>query len=75
MPRIALILPALALFAATAGCASTGARAGGYAEEMAKLEQDCTARGGILTSTGVASGRPQTEFACTIRDGGTRLRS
>lgn len=65
--RRLVALSVLALSAATtlSACASTGPTS--YDEDMAKLEADCRARGGILTPTGAMTGRPQTEYACEIR--------
>lgn len=72
VPQAAL---ALSLALAASACASTG-RPNSYAAELAQLEQSCTARGGILTPADVGRqlDRPQTEYACKINDGGTRLR-
>lgn len=49
----------------TAACASTGGQ-NSYRQDMDKLEQDCTSRGGILQPTGALTGRPETEYACRI---------
>ena len=56
-------------------CASSGpGGGGGYSQEMAELERGCTARGGILTPIpGANTGRPATDYACTIRGGATRV--
>lgn len=71
------VLLALSLALVASACASQGSRPNGYAAELARLEQSCTARGGILTPAEVGHqvGRPQTEYACKINDGGTRLRN
>lgn len=70
-----ITLLALSLALASA-CSSTG-RPGSYATELARLEESCAARGGILmpAEVGRQVGRPQTEYACRINDGGTRLRN
>ena len=67
----------LSLALAVSACASPGSRPNGYAAELARLEESCTARGGILTPVEIGRqvGRPQTEYACRINDGGTRLRN
>lgn len=44
-----------------------------YGEELKQLEADCTARGGILTPTGNQSSRPQTDYACKITGGASRI--
>lgn len=71
------VLLALSLALAASACASAGSRPNSYAAELAELEASCTARGGILTPAEVGRqvGRPQTEYACRINDGGTRLRN
>jgi hypothetical protein len=71
-----ITLFALSLALAASSCASTD-RPGSYATELARLEESCRARGGILTPAEVGRpvGRPQTEYACRINDGGTRLRN
>lgn len=64
-----MTLKALSLLSAialtTAACASTGGQ-NTYRQDMDKLEQDCTRRGGILQPTGALTGRPETEYACRI---------
>lgn len=77
MTRFAPItLLALSLALAASSCASAD-RPGSYATELAGLEESCRARGGILTPAefGRQVGRPQTEYACKINDGGSRLRN
>lgn len=45
-----------------------------YAEELTRLTEACRARGGILTPIpGATSGRPQTDYACRITGGASRL--
>jgi hypothetical protein len=60
-------------------CASTGSErttsATGYSGELAKLQSQCDARGGMLVPTGRLSGaQPQLDYACDIRSGGNRTR-
>lgn len=74
-PPAPTLLLALSLALAVSACASTGGRTNSYAIELAQLEESCTARGGILmlARVGPQVARPQTEYACKINDGGTRL--
>jgi len=55
-----------------AGCA-TGPGQPTYQEEMTKLDAECVARGGILTPSGMQTGRPQTDYLCKITGGASRL--
>lgn len=56
-------------------CASAGGRTHPtYAEDLNQLTEACRARGGILTPIpGANSGRPQTDYACRITGGASRL--
>jgi hypothetical protein len=46
----------------------------GYTAEYDRLKTDCAARGGYLTPLGRSNtGRPQTDYACTIRGGASDL--
>ncbi|ASD26697.1 hypothetical protein [Brevundimonas diminuta] len=65
---IAVIAAPLALTA----CA-TGRDLPTYREEMSKLDADCIARGGILTPSGMQTGRPQADYVCKIAGGATRI--
>jgi len=66
---LALVLAApLALSA----CAS-GRTLPTYGQELKQLEADCNARGGILTPTGSQTSRPQTDYACKITGGASRI--
>ncbi len=53
-------------------CASTG-QTNTYQEDLERLEAACTERQGILTPTGLQSGRPETEYACRITGGASRI--
>jgi hypothetical protein len=55
-------------------CASTGQK-NSYQEDLDRLEAACTQRQGILTPTGQQSGRPETEYACRITGGASRIPS
>ena len=68
-----LLLAALATPLALAGCA-TGQGLPTYQEEMTKLDAECVARGGILTPSGMQTGRPQTDYLCKITGAASRLR-
>lgn len=61
-----------ALLLALSACAS-GSGMSRYEEDLRKLTADCEARGGILVPTRAATGRPETEYACQISGGATRL--
>jgi hypothetical protein len=67
--------PALIAFAALtlAGCASEGgAVSNSYSRDLAKLQSECDARGGVLAPVPYAStGRPQTDYYCDIKTIGT----
>ena len=67
-----LLVAALATPLALAGCA-TGQGLPTYQEEMTKLDAECVARGGILTPSGMQTGRPQTDYLCKITGGASRL--
>lgn len=71
MRVLTFALPALLLMA-VAGCAPT---TGGdhYTNELQRLTEQCSARGGILSPTGEQSGRPQTDNVCKITGGASRL--
>jgi len=69
--RLPPLAPALLLLLA-AGCAST-ATTNRYATELQALNADCTARGGILATTGQQTGRPQLDNVCRITGGASRL--
>jgi len=62
---------ALALSACAAG---PGRDLPGYAEDLDRLAADCRDRGGILSPIpGATTGRPQTDFACRITGGASRI--
>ncbi len=71
MRVLTFALPTLLLMA-VAGCAPT---TGGdhYTNELQRLTEQCSARGGILSPTGEQSGRPQTDNVCKITGGASRL--
>lgn len=69
-----ILLPSLLLAASLAACAGTPRSHPTYGQELDRLTADCRERGGILAPIpGATSGRPQTDFACEIRGGASRL--
>jgi len=66
-----VVLSTLIALPLLAACASTGQNT--YQADFNRLDADCTARGGILTPTGAQTGRPQTEYACRITGGASRI--
>ena len=69
--RILILSTALAL-PLLAACGTTGG-VNGYQQEMDALEAACARDQGILVPTGVQTGRPQTEYACKITGGASRI--
>ncbi|WP_438851620.1 hypothetical protein [Brevundimonas nasdae] len=67
-----LILSAMIAIPLLAACGTTGG-VSQYQKDMNALEKTCTERQGILTPTGLQTGRPETEYACTITGGASRL--
>ncbi|WP_269220389.1 hypothetical protein [Brevundimonas vesicularis] len=66
------ILSAAAILPLLSGCGTMGAT-NTYQQELSALEAACTRDQGILTPTGVQTARPQTEYACKITGGATRI--
>lgn len=65
MRRLTLIAPAaLLLLSACASGASSPENA--YSNQLQRLADDCRARGGILSPTGMTTGRVETENVCKI---------
>ncbi|MBA4808406.1 hypothetical protein [Brevundimonas sp.] len=67
-----VVLSTLIALPLLAACASNGQNST-YKTDYDRLDADCTARGGILTPTGAQTGRPQTEYACRITGGASRI--
>jgi hypothetical protein len=45
-----------------------------YGQDLQRLTTECSGRGGILQPIpGAATGQPQTDYACVIRGGASRL--
>ena len=44
-----------------------------YQQEYDRLSAECTAGGGILTTSGAQTGRPQTDYVCKIIGSPTRI--
>ncbi|MFN4040641.1 MAG: hypothetical protein ACK4I0_03135 [Brevundimonas sp.] len=59
------ITTSLAALALTLGaCGTTGPDR--YQTELAKLEADCTAKDGVLQTTGATTGQASRDYACRI---------
>lgn len=71
-PALLFALSATVLTAGLSACAG-GPPQDSYMSRTDKLADDCRARGGILISTGDQTGRPETDNACKITGGATRL--
>lgn len=63
MLRLALLTPALLLLSSCAGAVGAD---GSYSDQLARLNADCVARGGVLSPTGATTGRVETENVCRI---------
>lgn len=63
-----------ALAASLGGCATSSSESV-YNNDLQQLEQECTARGGILTSTGQLTGRARTDNVCRITGNASRVPS
>ncbi len=64
------ITTGLTALALTLGACATGPDR--YQAELAKLEADCTAKDGVLQTTGVTTGQASRDYACRITQA-TRL--
>ncbi len=72
--RILLSSLVLASTLGVAACASTSGPHPSYTEELDRLTDDCRERGGILSPIpGATTGRVQTDYACQINGGATRI--
>jgi uncharacterized lipoprotein len=67
-----LILSAIVSLPLLAACGTVNGP-NTYQKDMDALEAACTRSQGILTPTGVQTGRPQTDYACKITGGATRI--
>lgn len=70
MRPVLAFAPVVLVLALTA-CATTTTES--YNDDLRRLSDDCKARGGILTPTGVQAGRPEADNFCTITGGASRL--
>jgi hypothetical protein len=70
--RILILSAAISLPLLAAACATTGG-VNQYQRDLDALEKTCTQRQGILTPTGLQTGWPETEYACTITGGASRI--
>ena len=65
-------LVAIMLLAGVSACA-TNDTVNRYQQDLEKLEADCRELGGVLVPTGGQTGRPETENACRITGGASRI--
>ncbi len=69
-----ILFSSLLLAASLSACAGTGRTHPTYGQELEQLTADCREREGILSPIpGATTGRPQTDYACEIRGGGSRI--
>jgi|GEM_PF-177625 len=72
--RILLSSLLLASSLGLAACAGSSHPQPSYTEELDQLTATCRERGGILVPVpGATTGRVQTDYACQITGGGTRI--
>jgi uncharacterized lipoprotein len=57
-----------------AACASSGGKSQ-YQQDYDRLDAACTERQGMLTPTGGLTGHPETDYACKITGGASRIRA
>jgi len=62
----------LSLALGLSACATRGERPS-FSDELKTLDARCVERGGILTPSGLQTGRPQTDYVCKITGGASRL--
>jgi len=55
------------------GACATGKTLPTYQQEYDALNAQCVERGGILSPSGLTSGRAQTDYVCKITGGATRI--
>ncbi len=67
-----LILSAAISLPLLAACGTMGG-VSSYQKGMNAREAECPRSQGLLTPTGLQTGRPQTEYACKITGGATRI--
>ncbi|WEK57529.1 MAG: hypothetical protein P0Y52_13445 [Candidatus Brevundimonas phytovorans] len=71
-PKAIVILAAVVAPLALVACA-TGNPLPTYQQEYDALNAQCVARGGILSPSGLTTGRAQTDYVCKITGGATRI--
>jgi len=71
-PRTLAVLAAVVAPLALGACA-TGKTLPTYQQEYDALNAQCVERGGILSPSGLTSGRAQTDYVCKITGGATRI--
>ena len=74
MNPVRTLILTVVLATAVSACASTGQPTEGFGATTAELAAQCRERGGVLVPTGRPStGRPQTDNACQINGGASRI--
>ncbi|MEN5147261.1 hypothetical protein [Brevundimonas diminuta] len=71
--RLPILLLAAISAPLTLGACATDRNLPSYKQEMDKLDADCVARGGILTPSGMQTGRPQADYLCKITGAASRI--
>ena len=71
-PRTLAVLAAVVAPLAL-GASATGKTLPTYQQEYDALNAQCVERGGILSPSGLTSGRAQTDYVCKITGGATRI--
>jgi hypothetical protein len=71
-PKALIVLAAVVAPMALGACA-TGTPLPTYQQEYDALNAQCVERGGILSPSGLTTGRAQTDYVCKITGGATRI--
>jgi hypothetical protein len=71
-PKALIVLAAVVAPLALGACA-TGTPLPTYQQEYDALNAQCVERGGILSPSGLTTGRAQTDYVCKITGGATRI--
>lgn len=69
----ALIVLAAVVAPLQLGACATGNPLPTYQQEYDALNAQCVERGGILSPSGLTTGRAQTDYVCKITGGATRI--
>lgn len=73
MRPLLFLAAALGVPLVLAACAAGGPALPSYGQEMKNLEAECAARQGILTPSGLQTGRPRADYVCKITGGASRI--